>query len=143
MTESPCSAFEALPRSPSFFMRPLSRLSVRLLHLYGFTVCFLRDRRVVSHCHLLFYLPLFPPSPDSLILSLSLSLFLSASCYCNHLFTQPVAHFLPSPVSYSLILSDFVMLMQEKPYLFNLQNAATNSDCVSLFVSELLTCVVH
>lgn len=54
---------------------------------------------------------------------------LSASFYCNHLFTQPVAHFCPSPASYSLILSDFITLTQE--------TTAANSDSVILFVSEL------
>lgn len=68
---------------------------------------------------------------------------LSASCYCNHLFTQPVVHFLPSPVSYSLILSDFITLTQEKALLFSLPTTATNSDRVFLFVAQLWRVHAH
>lgn len=62
---------------------------------------------------------------------------LSAFLYRNHLFTQPVVHFRLSLASYSLILSDFITLMQETSLLFRLATTATNSDRVILFASEL------
>lgn len=133
MTESPCSAFEAFSRSPSFLTCLLIYLC--LLYLYRFSVCFFSMPCLVF----VFLLVITLLSSFTLILTPSFCYFpcLSASCYCNHLFTQPVAHFLPSPVSYSLNLSDFITLMQEKPLLFSFPTIATNSDHVFLFVSEL------
>lgn len=125
------SIFSYLPALPSIY---LSTLSIWVYHQI-FCVC------LVLWCLIACYYFTFLISP----LLTRRSPCLSASCYCNHLFTQPVAHFLPSPVSYSLILSDFITLMQEKALLFSLPTIATNSDRVFLFVSELwcvqCTCV--
>lgn len=135
MTESPCSAFEAPSRYPSFLICLLFHLFL-CLSMFFWMPCLL-----VSHCLLLCYLPLFHLPWLPLFCR---SPCLSASCYCNHLFTQPVAH-LPTPVSYSLILSDFITLTQEKALLFSLVTTASNSDRVFLCVSELwrVQCSVH
>lgn len=74
MTESPCSAFEASSRSPSFLICLLSHVSICQLYLYGFTVCVLA--RLVLWCLIACYdFTFLSFSPhDSLILSLSLSI---------------------------------------------------------------------
>lgn len=113
--------------------------SICLLHLYGFTVCFLHALSCGVSLLLFILSSSFPPPLSP---SFCCSPCLSASCYCNHLFTQPVAHFLPSLVSYSLILSDFGTLTQEKALLFSLPNIVTNSDHVSVCLRALM-CTVH
>lgn len=132
MTESPFSAFEALSRSPSFLICVLFHLSI--YSIYSMWVYF---ALLVLWCLIACYHFTFLFIPHLLTPSFCCFPCLSASCYCNHLFTQPVAHFLPSLVSYSLILSDFITLTQEKALLFSLPTIATNSDRVFLFVSEL------
>lgn len=114
--------------------------SLCLLHLYGFTVCFFLHALSCGVSLPLFILSSFFPPPISP--SFCCYPCLSASCYCNHLFTQPVTHFLPSPVSYSLILSDFGTLTQEKALLFSLPSILTNSDHVSCCLRALM-CTVH
>lgn len=145
MTESPCSAFEASSRSPSFLICPFFHLFIRIcpLTLSIRVHCLFLHLVLSSGVSVLviilpFPLHTHPPQlPPLLTLSFCCSPCLSASCYCNHLFTQPVAHFLPSPVSYSLILSDFMMLTQEKALLLSPPTTATNSDHVSLLVAQL------
>lgn len=64
----------------------------------------------------------------------SFSTCLSVSCYCHHLFTQPVVLFLPSLMSYSQILSDIIRLVRERGYSVHPPNY---SEPVVLLVSEL------
>lgn len=120
------SIFSYLPALPSIYLS----LSIYM----GLPPAFLHT----LSCVVSLLLIISPSSfPSLLTPSFCRSPCLSASCYCNHLFTQPVAHFLPSLVSYSLILSDFITLMQETALLFSLPTIATNSDRVFLLVSEL------
>lgn len=147
MTESPCSAFEASSRSPSFLICLLFHLCTCIcLSIYMGLLSVFFFACLVLHWSISLLVFILPSSfPPLLTPSFCCSPCLSASCYCNHLFTQPVAHFLPSPVSYSQIPSDFIMLTQEKALLSSLPNIATNSDHVFLFVAVLwcvrYTCV--
>lgn len=70
MTESPCSAFEASSRSPSFLICLLSHLSI---YLYEFSVCFFACLVLYRLIACYYFTFLFSLSPDALILSLSLS----------------------------------------------------------------------
>lgn len=135
MTESPCSAFEASSRSPSFLICLLSHVSICQLYLYGFTVCVLACLVLwcLIACYDFTFLSFSPH--DSLILSLSLSIcFLLLQSF---IYSASRA-FAPQP---GPLLTDSVWFYnahaRKKAPLFSLPTIATNSDRVFLFVSEL------
>ena len=123
MTESPCSAFEASSCSPSFLICLLFHLYLSIYSIYRGILPFFFFIYLVLCCGVSLVFIILPSSfPPLLTTSIFCSPCLSASCYCNHLFTQPFVHFLPSLFSYSLILSDFIMLTEEKSSSLQLSN---------------------
>lgn len=147
-SSSLCSLLHLLPPfSPLCPAMPLSWLRVlvydwvTLLCLWSFLSLYIFSylpALLSLHLYLSLY-SIYMNSPSSfpplLTPSFCRSRCLSASCYCNHLFTQPVAHFL-------LLLTDSVWFYNahaRKSSSVQPTNEAiaANSDGVCLLVSEL------